>query len=127
MSRNKRQLSRRALGIGAYVLAAVLGAVGQICFKIVGTLDLQTLSAAASCPYLWAAGVSYVGVMGLFILGIKCVGEISTLYPVYGSTFVFAQLFSAWRLGERPGGITVLGTVLIIFGIAILCRTKEAS
>jgi uncharacterized membrane protein len=118
---------RRFSAVLAYLLAALLGAVGQLCFKIVAGGDLSSIAALASCPHLWIAALSYVGVMGLFIFGLRCWGEISVLYPVYGATFVFALIFSSVWLDERLDSMAIAGTVLIVLGIALLSQNKELS
>ena len=78
-------------------------------------------------PFLWTAVLTYVAVMGLFVLGLKWWGEMSALYPIYGSTFVFGLFFSSVWLNERPTSTAVAGTFLVIVGIGLLSREKELS
>lgn len=113
--------SRKLGAAGAYLLAAVCGAVGQFCFKVfAGQLAGGGGSALAASPYLWVAIASYFAVMGLFIVGLRLWGELSTLYPVYGSTFAFALLLAALWLDEpiTPGAIA--GCAAILVGIVLL-------
>ncbi len=117
----------RFFGVSAYLLAALLGAAGQLCFKTVAKSDMSSIATLASCPHLWVAALLYLSVMGLFIFGLSCCGEISILYPVYGATFVFALILSVVWLNESPDSSSVIGSFLIILGIIFLSRNKELS
>ncbi len=118
---------RRGRAISAYLLASLLGAVGQLCFKTVASGGFSSVGDLAGNGYLWMAIGTYVAIMGLFVYGLKCWDDMSTLYPIYGSTFVFALVLSSFWLGERPEGTAVAGTVFIVVGIVLLTRNKRAS
>ena len=111
--------------MGTYLLAAVLGAFGQLCFKFVGTSDVTGIDALVLNGWLWLAVISYFGIMGLFLIGLRWWQEMSVLYPIYGSTFVFGLLFSSLFLNERPGVTAAIGTAFIILGIVLLSRSKD--
>ena len=121
MSHSDKQGSRKLLAIISYLVAAMAGAVGQFCFKIFsGKLATDSAWELAISPYLWVAIVSYFGVMVLFIIGLRLWGEMSTLYPIYGSTFVWALIMASIWLGEDISYTGIAGTALIIAGIALL-------
>jgi multidrug transporter EmrE-like cation transporter len=109
------------VAVGSYLVAAVSGAVGQFCFKLFSNqMGQVTGTELALSPYLWIAIVCYFGVMGLFLLGLRLGGELSTLYPVYGSTFVWALVLAHFWLGEKVSVAAMAGTGIIILGIALL-------
>jgi drug/metabolite transporter (DMT)-like permease len=121
LSTSDRSSLRKLLAILSYVAAALSGAIGQFCFKVFSTQlgDSAGLDLALS-PYLWVAIVAYFGVMALFIVGLRLWGELSTLYPVYGSTFVWAIVIAAVWLDERLTVNGFVGAGLIVVGIALL-------
>ena len=120
-----RSENKKLQALLAYLLAALLGAVGQLCFKAAASSGLSFVAPLLLNPYLLFAILLYIGIMVLFIYGLKCWGEISVLYPVYGSTFVFALVFSSVWSDERPSLTAVAGTFLIVIGIALIAPKKE--
>jgi drug/metabolite transporter (DMT)-like permease len=76
----------------------------------------------ALSPYLWVAIISYISVMMLFMAGLRLWENLSALYPVYGSTFVWATVLAVIWLGESVSLRTVIGTALVIAGIACVSR-----
>ncbi|MBW2533494.1 MAG: hypothetical protein JRI55_18535 [Deltaproteobacteria bacterium] len=127
MSPHEPGRSRKLLAVTAYVAAAMSGAVGQFCFKRFAAAigDAVGLELALD-PYLWVAMAAYFGVMALFIVGLKLWGELSALYPVYGSTFVFALAIAWIWLDERIAATGFLVTALIIVGITLLSAGSTA-
>jgi drug/metabolite transporter (DMT)-like permease len=112
---------KKLLSVASYLVAAVSGAAGQFFFKMFSDLmpDMGALDMVL-CPYLWLAIVCYFGVMGLFLLGLYLGGDLSTLYPVYGSTFVWALIMAYVWLDEEVSIAAMVGTGVIILGITLL-------
>jgi drug/metabolite transporter (DMT)-like permease len=121
LSPSEASRGKKLLALGSYLVAAVSGAAGQFCFKLFSNQMGQAsgLELALS-PYLWIAIVCYFGVMGLFLLGLRLGGDLSTLYPVYGSTFVWALMMAHFWLGEEVSLTAIAGTAVIVLGIALL-------
>ncbi len=121
MSHSKVQSRRKLLAMLAYLFAALAGAIGQFCFKTFSQkMPTESAVELAQSPYLYVGALSYFAVMVLFIVGLRLWGEMSTLYPIYGSTFVWALLIAVLWLGESISITGIAGTALIIVGIALL-------
>jgi drug/metabolite transporter (DMT)-like permease len=111
-------------------LAALLGAVGQLIMKLVGQdLAVRGLT-VGSMVWLLVVFLLYGGVMGLFMIGLKHGKELSTTYPVYSLTFVWAAILGFLFLDERLLVIQITGIAVICGGVALinmpaLGRTKE--
>ena len=64
----------------------------------------------------------YVAVMVLFVAAFKVGGALTTLYPVYASTFIWAALI-AWRVNGVPiRPVNVAGMVALVVGMHLLGR-----
>lgn len=106
----------QALPITLHFLAGIFGAIGQYYYKL-GGLRLGT-------GPLWrnwqiAAGIlSFCVVMALFMLSYKLGGRISAVYPAYATTFVWGALIGRYAGGEPVSALTVVGTALILVGVA---------
>lgn len=101
-------------------LAALLGAVGQLIMKLVG----QDLAASGltlgSVLWLLVVFLLYGGVMGLFMVGLKHGRELSTTYPVYSLTFVWAAVLGFLFLDERLLTVQIVGIAVICGGVALI-------
>lgn len=101
-------------------LAALLGAVGQLIMKLVGQdLGEQGLT-HGSVVWLLVVFLLYGGVMGLFMVGLRHGRELSTTYPVYSLTFVWAALLGFWFLDERLLMVQLFGIAVICGGVALI-------
>jgi multidrug transporter EmrE-like cation transporter len=71
-------------------------------------------------PRLLGGMLCYVVVMVLFITAFKRGGEISVLYPIYASTFIFAAV-GAWILYKEPIHlVNVAGMGLLVAGMFLM-------
>ena len=77
-----------------FLMASVLGALGQFLYK--GGADAATggWTSYVLNPRILTGVACYIGVMVLFVAAFKRVGELSVLYPIYASTFIFAAVIS---------------------------------
>jgi len=66
--------------------------------------------------------ICYVAVMVLFVAAFKRGGALTTLYPVYASTFVFAALIAWSAYGTPIKPVNVAGMVLLAGGMYLLGR-----
>jgi multidrug transporter EmrE-like cation transporter len=64
----------------------------------------------------------YVAVMVLFVAAFKKGGALTTLYPVYATTFVFAALIAWWTYGTPIKPANVCGMALLIAGMYFMGR-----
>lgn len=112
-----------AVSIVLFVVAAALGALGQLLYKT---------GADAAGSSLWSfilnwrilAGVAcYIAVMVLFVVAFRKGGSLSVLYPVYASTFIFAALLALLAYATPIKGINVAGMVLLVAGMYCMGRS----
>lgn len=100
-----------------FLLAALLGALGQFFYK--GGADA---AGAGLLSYLFNARillgvVCYGAVMVLFVAAFRRGGSPAVLYPVYASTFIFAALISLVAFGTPIKAVNVAGMALLVLGM----------
>ena len=104
-----------------FLAAALLGAVGQYFYK-----SGANRAGAGWTSYLnWRLGVGvgcYVGVMALFVAAFRRGGELSVLYPLYASTFVWGALIAWWAYGEPVTWANAGGMALLVAGMWLMGR-----
>ncbi len=103
---------------GLVLFCALLGGIGQIFFK----LGSSSFSLDVSLFQNWQliVGVVLYGVaMVLFIYALKF-GNVSILYPLIATSYIWVSLFASVFLGEAFPLYKWSGVLLIIGGIAII-------
>ena len=108
------------LSMVLFLIAAFVGALGQYLYKSGAE---ETTSDWLSYLLNWrlALGVvCYVAVMVLFVAAWKHGGELSVLYPLYASTFIWGALIGLWayRVPIRP--VNVAGMALLVLGMYLM-------
>lgn len=113
-----------------YVLAlttAALMAIGQVLFKLgADKLKTETLSDLAISffnPYLIVAIVLYALTILIWIYVLKIM-PLSVAYPITALAFIVVPILSSLILGEKLTLQTIIGSVLIIAGIATINLQK---
>jgi multidrug transporter EmrE-like cation transporter len=105
-----------------FAVAAFLGALGQYLFKT-GVKEVgQNMFLLLTSLRIWFAVFLYFLVMVLFIMGFKAGGELTVLYPVYATTFIWAALIGRYLLNEAFSLEKALGMFLIIFGVFFIAK-----
>ena len=105
-----------------YLLAAILGALGQYLFKIGSkTVSANFISWIFNFK-IFAAVILYCTVMFLFVFAFKLGGELTVLYPVYATTFIWAAIIGALFLNETITISKIGGILLIILGVLFIAR-----
>jgi uncharacterized membrane protein len=111
-----------AISIICFILTAALGAAGQFLYRNGAKL---TTSQWTSYLLNWRilGGVAcYVAVMALFVMAFKRGGQLTVLYPIYASTFIWAAVL-AWQLDGVPiRAVHVLGMLLLVAGMFLMGR-----
>jgi hypothetical protein len=102
-----------------FLVAAILGAVGQFLYK---SGAARITGSLWSYLNLWLLGgiVCYLGVMGLFVAAFKRGGQLTVLYPVYASTFIWAALIALAADGTAIKPINVGGMALLVAGMYLM-------
>jgi hypothetical protein len=102
-----------------FLAAALLGAVGQFLYKA-GAARLDG-SAMAYLNWRIVGGVAcYVAVMALFVGAFRIGGQLTVLYPLYASTFIWAAVIALLVLGTPIKGVNAAGMVLLVLGMYLM-------
>ena len=105
-----------------FLLASVLGAVGQFFYKA-GTDSAQGGLVSYVLNLRILIGVAcYGAVMVLFIAAFKRGGSLAVLYPLYASTFIWAALISMFAFGTPIKPVNIGGMMLLIGGMYCMGR-----
>jgi drug/metabolite transporter (DMT)-like permease len=112
-----------AVSIALYLVAAIAGAAGQYFYKAgAARLDSAHPLQVLTNVHLGLGVVCYVAVMALFVLGLRRGGQLTVLYPVYATTFIWAALIGSIMLGEQPTLSRLAGIALIVAGVVLVVR-----
>jgi len=98
------------------LLAAVLGAVGQLLYRK-GSLALTSIPIWKNAA-LFLGCLCFCGVMILFVAGYRMGGKVSITYPFYATTFIWSTLIAYFVLNETIQPIQWLGILAITLGVA---------
>lgn len=101
-----------------HFLAGLFGAIGQYFYKKggtrVGTLPLWQNG------WIIAGILSFCLVMVFFVMSYKAGGKLSSVYPVYATTFVWGALLGKYLEGETLNASVWIGILLILAGVAAI-------
>jgi multidrug transporter EmrE-like cation transporter len=103
-----------------FLVAAFIGALGQFLYKAGAERTTESLVSYVLNWRLLAGVVCYIAVMVLFIAAFKLGGELSVLYPLYASTFIWAAFIALWAYDVPIKPINVAGMVLIVAGMFLM-------
>jgi multidrug transporter EmrE-like cation transporter len=104
-----------------FLVAAVLGAVGQFLYKSGAERAGRSLLSYLNVRILGGV-VCYVAVMVLFVAAFKRGGALSVLYPLYASTFIWAALIALFAYGTPIKPVNVAGMALLVIGMYLMGR-----
>ena len=99
---------------------ALLGAIGQILFKL----------GAPTAKLNFSILTNYHIILGLFLYALATVlfifalkfGEVSLLYPIIATSYVWVMIFASFFLGEKVNAFNWFGVFLILSGIYFVVR-----
>lgn len=103
------------------LFCALLGATGQIFFKLAsGKFTFN--------PLTWFTNFHLI--MGVLLYGLSAVlfvwslkyGEISVIYPIFATTYIWVSLFAYFYLGESISELKIIGIIFIILGIFLIAK-----
>ena len=117
------QMKTTPLAILYFLIASVLGAVGQFFYKAGADQTRGTLQS-----YIWNSRIllgacCYLAVMVLFVAAFRQKASPSTLYPLYATTFIWAALIERALYGRTISIANVAGMALLVGGMYLLGRT----
>jgi len=100
-------------------VAAVIGAFGAVFLKK-GSQSLKFKFRSLIKNYYLISGFLLYGVSAVpFILALRG-GDLSILYPIVATTYVWIAIFSIKFLGEKMNKWRWLGIALIMLGVALI-------
>lgn len=103
------------------VFCALLGATGQIFFKLASE-DINSSIVSWLFNYKLMIGLFFYGIATvLFVVALKF-GNLSILYPIIATSYIWVAIFAKTFLGETFPPFKWAGLLLIIVGIGIVTR-----
>lgn len=101
------------------LLANLIGSFGPIYLKKASSNFRFNIKKILANFQLWF-GLSFYGIgTVLFIIALKG-GEISVLYPLVGTIYIWVSFLSIKMLGEKMSFYKWLGVFLIILGVSFI-------
>lgn len=114
--------STPVLSILMFVLAALLGAVGQYLYKSGADASSGSLLSFVANWRILTGVVCYVAVMVLFVGAFKKGGALHVLYPVYASTFIWGAILAWIAYGTQIRPVHLAGMALLVLGMYLMGR-----
>lgn len=108
--------------IVSFIVAALLGAVGQFLYKAGADRADGGLWGYVANVRILAGVACYIAVMVLFVAAFKLGGQPALLYPIYASTFIWAALLGLWLYGTPIKPVNVAGMVMLVGGMYLMGR-----
>jgi multidrug transporter EmrE-like cation transporter len=105
-----------------FLLASGLGALGQFLYKSGAERAENSVGSYIANGRLLGGVVCYIAVMVLFVAAFKRGGALTTLYPVYATTFIFAAIIALVAYGTPIKLVNVVGMAVLIAGIYLMAR-----
>ncbi|MCA9838785.1 MAG: hypothetical protein KC422_17855 [Trueperaceae bacterium] len=100
-----------------FLIAGFLGAIGQYLYKSGAEKASGTFISFISNGRILAGVICYIAVMVLFVAAFKRGGELSVLYPLYATTFIWAAVISLWAYHIPIKPVNVFGALCLITGM----------
>lgn len=115
-------MSTPALSIVFFLLASLLGALGQYLYKSGADTAGASVASYVLNARLLGGVVCYVAVMVLFVAAFKRGGSLTVLYPIYATTFVWAAIIALFAYGTPIKPVNVAGMLLLVAGMYLMGR-----
>lgn len=100
------------------LVCALLGAIGQLFLKLGSARVSTSLLSWIGNPPLLAGFAAYAIAAFGFIIALKY-SELSLLYPLIATSYIWVGLFAVLFLAERLSGLNWLGLAMIVVGVAL--------
>ena len=111
-----------AIPILCFVVAALLGAVGQYLYKAGADRAAGGLASFLLEPRILGGVACYVAVMVLFVAAFRRGGQPGVLYPIYASTFIWAAVIGLVAHGVPIRPVHVAGMACLFIGMFLIGR-----
>ncbi|MFA5364432.1 MAG: EamA family transporter [Candidatus Bathyarchaeia archaeon] len=100
-------------------LSALIGSVGQIMFKR-GANNLQFDIKMLLSNYHLILGLAVYGVSTVLYVYSLSKGDLSIIYPVVATSYIWTMMFSKIFLKEQIGLISWAGVAFILLGVTLI-------
>ena len=111
-----------AISIVYFLLASLLGALGQYLYKSGAELAGGGISSYLLNSRLLAGVACYIAVMVFFVAAFKKGGELTVLYPIYATTFIWAAIIALMAYGTPIKPVNIGGMGLLVAGMYLMGR-----
>lgn len=103
------------------LIAALVASFAQLQFKrSVGKIgSLKHLIRLITNKGVVLGLVCYATALGLYLTALSG-GQLSIVFPVFASSFIFVTILSALTLNEKITAMRALGVLLVFIGVAIV-------
>ena len=108
------------VSIAMFVLAALLGALGQFLYKSGAQAAVGGAMSYIANWRLLSGVACYVAVMVLFVGAFKRGGSLTVLDPIYASTFIFAAIIALLAFGTPIKPVNIGGMLLLVGGMYLM-------
>ncbi len=108
------------LAIVCMLVASVFGAVGQYLYKTGASHSVAGPFTILLSPWILAGMGCYITVMILFTQAFKAGGQVTVLYPIYATTFIWAAIIGQATYNQPIRLVHIAGMILLIVGIYLM-------
>jgi uncharacterized membrane protein len=109
----------KTLAVVTVLFCAFLGAIAQTLFKI-GSKDIDAYIVRWIFNSYIVVGFLLYGISSIgFIYSLKS-GDLSLLYPLIATSYIWVTVFAVWFLGEQMPSSRLVGIFLLIIGVFLI-------
>jgi multidrug transporter EmrE-like cation transporter len=108
------------VAIVCMLVASIFGAAGQYLYKTGASHSVAGPFATMLNPWILAGMGCYIAVMVLFTQAFKAGGQVTVLYPVYATTFIWAAIIGQAIYNQPIRLVHIAGMILLIVGIYLM-------
>jgi len=101
--------------------AAFLGSFGQLFFKK-GSANLSFNVMSLLTNWYLILGLCLYGISTIIYVYALSYGELSMLYPIIATSYIWTCFLAVLILGERMGFVNWVGILFILLGVSLVLR-----
>ena len=118
-------MATKLWAIGLVLVATLLTSTGQVTYKL--GADRLAFSAEGIITNFWIliGAVAYVGSAVVLLFALKG-GELSVLYPIVSTSYIWVTLLSSTLFHEVIGAYKWAGIFLIMVGVSLIGAGSRA-
>jgi hypothetical protein len=113
-------MTTHPMAIAYFLVAALLGALGQYLYKSGAEAADGTLVGWVLNARVAGGLICYVAVMVLFLAAFRKGGSLTVLYPLYASTFIWAAVIALVAYGVPIKPANIAGMAVLVVGMYLM-------